>query len=37
MSSEQSVKELAENFKKLTTSEKEELRSMLGQKWLLVQ
>jgi len=37
MSSEQSVKELAENFKKLTTSEKEELRSMLGQEWLLVQ
>jgi len=37
MSLEQSVKELAENFKKLTTSEKEELRSILGQEWFLVQ
>ena len=33
MSIEQSVKELAENFKRLSATEKEELRIMLGEEW----
>jgi len=35
MSIDQSVKELAENFRRLSPSERVELRSMLGEEWFL--